>query len=58
MKENKKSKEEKRPVKNAVTKPVLSAKTIVKESGEIQSQYPAKVGYHGTDNEKDLNPEE
>ena len=32
--------------------------TTISKSVDWHRQYPAKVGYHGTDNEKDLNPEE
>lgn len=36
----------------------MSSKTIVKRSGKELRQYPAKVGYHGSDDETKLNPEE
>ena len=35
---------------------ILKNKKTDAETG--QKQYPAKVGYHGTDDEKNLNPEE
>jgi hypothetical protein len=35
-----------------------SAKVIRKDSGKVVKQYPARVGYHGTGDETDLNPEE
>lgn len=38
--------------------PKLSKKIIKQDSQEVHIQYPAKVGYHGTDAEKELNPEE
>jgi hypothetical protein len=36
----------------------LSAETVRVKSGKGRKQYPASVGFHGTDQEKDLNPEE
>ena len=33
-------------------------KNITTGSGRMHKQYPKKVGYHGTDAEKGLNPEE
>lgn len=36
----------------------VPSKTIDKGAGKVLKQYPARVGYHGTDDEKDLNPEE
>lgn len=38
-------------------KPPL-AKTVRSASGKLVKQYPSKLGYHGTDAEKELNPEE
>jgi hypothetical protein len=35
-----------------------SKKIIRGDFGKIRIQYPAKVGYHGTDEENDLSPEE
>ena len=32
--------------------------TTISKGGDHHRQYPARVGYHGTDNEKDLSPEE
>jgi hypothetical protein len=40
------------------TSVMSSSKTIVKEPGKEVRQYPAKVGYHGTDDEARLSPEE
>lgn len=55
----------KRRSKTASTKsdaqatPVMSSsKTILKEGVKEVRQYPAKVGYHGTDDETRLSPEE
>ena len=36
----------------------MSSKTIVKRSGKEVRQYPARVGYHGSDDETKLSPEE
>lgn len=38
--------------------PKLSKKILKRDPETIHVQYPARVGYHGTDDEKDLNPEE
>lgn len=38
--------------------PKLSKKILKRDPETIHVQYPARVGYHGTDKEKDLNPEE
>ena len=32
--------------------------TFDEKSSSVQKQYPPKVGYHGTDQETSLNPEE
>ena len=37
---------------------LMPGKTIRTTSGGIVKQYPAKVGYHGTQDENKLNPEE
>jgi hypothetical protein len=39
-----------------VSSEILKNKKTDAETG--QKQYPAKMGYHGTDEEKNLNPEE
>lgn len=36
----------------------ISSRTIRKRTGEVITQYPAEVGYHGTDKEQRLSPEE
>jgi hypothetical protein len=36
----------------------MSSKTILKKPGKELRQYPAKVGYHGSDDETRLSPEE
>ena len=36
----------------------VSARVIRRTSGEMVKQYPARIGYHGTGDETDLNPEE
>lgn len=38
--------------------PKLSKKVLKNDSEKMHVQYPAQVGYHGTDEEKELNPEE
>ncbi|MDQ2658353.1 MAG: hypothetical protein M3Y60_13105 [Bacteroidota bacterium] len=35
-----------------------SGKAIVSKRAKTPKQHPSKVGYHGTDQEKDLSPEE
>jgi hypothetical protein len=35
-----------------------SGKAIVSKSGKTAKQYPPEVGHHGTDDEKELSPEE
>lgn len=35
---------------------IIEENRLKKSSGQVQ--YPSEVGHHGTDNEKDLNPEE
>jgi hypothetical protein len=39
------------------TEPML-ATTVRKKGEKTVKQYPAKVGHHGTDDERELNPEE
>jgi len=39
-------------------KELMPGKTIRTTSGGIVKQYPPKVGYHGTQDENKLNPEE
>jgi hypothetical protein len=36
----------------------VPAKVIRKDSGKVVKQYPARIGYHGSGDETDLNPEE
>lgn len=35
-----------------------SGKAVVSKKAKNPKQHPSKVGYHGTDREKDLSPEE
>jgi len=42
--------------KNEVIEKILAQKKVDKSTG--QAQYPKDLGYHGTDPEKSLNPEE
>lgn len=44
--------------KQADVKPQPSRKLLKTDPKGWQVQYPAKVGYHGTDEEKELSPEE
>lgn len=36
----------------------VPAKVVATENGKVVRQYPAHVGFHGTTNENELNPEE
>lgn len=36
----------------------VSPRVIRRNSGGVVKQYPARIGYHGTGDETDLNPEE
>lgn len=42
--------------KTKVIEKILTQKKVDKSTG--QTQYPKDLGYHGTDPEKNLNPEE
>lgn len=55
MKRNKKDHGESTNEQNE--KPPL-ARTVRSKSGKLVKQYPSKLGYHGRDPERDLNPEE
>jgi hypothetical protein len=57
MKRNKRQAERQEKVHQDPLKDI-SSKEIRTKSGETIVQYPAEVGYHGTDKEKRLNPEE
>ena len=45
-----------RKKKNKVVEKILAQKKVDKSTG--QTQYPKDLGYHGTDAETSLNPEE
>ena len=55
-KETKENHSERKPASQIKVEDTLRSKKHNPESNEIQ--YPATVGYHGTDNEQDLSPEE
>lgn len=54
MKENKKRKHTPAEDQPAIPK----AKTVRDSEGKVLRQYPPEVGFHGSDREKGLNPEE
>lgn len=56
-KDRERGRERERPGKQARDH-TLDRKTIYYDDGAVQHQYPARPGYHGSDDEKDLNPEE
>lgn len=59
MKDNKKTEKKWDTLKPPPeTEPILA--TTVRKKGEKKTlkQHPAKLGHHGTDDEKSLNPEE
>lgn len=51
-------KEEKKKNLRAASAELMPGKTIRTTSGNMVKQYPPKVGYHGTQKEENLNPEE
>lgn len=57
MKRNKHQEEQQEKVHHDRLKDI-SSRAIKTKSGEIVIQYPAEVGHHGTDKEKQLSPEE
>lgn len=42
----------------AASTELMPGKTIRTTSGNIVKQYPPEIGYHGTQKEENLNPEE
>jgi hypothetical protein len=58
MKENKKKGEKVWDSLKPPTAEPLPAKEIKEKDGKAVKQYPPVVGHHGTDDEKELNPEE
>lgn len=38
--------------------PPPTPRVVCTKDGAVQKQYPSRVGYHGTDKETDLSPEE
>ena len=57
MKTNEKKKTSKKEAD--IREELKPAKKVINSgTGRMHIQYPAKVGYHGTDEERDLNPEE
>lgn len=54
MKQNKKRKHGPNEAEPAIPK----AKTVTDSEGKVLRQYPPEVGFHGSDREKGLNPEE
>lgn len=57
MKRNKRQEGQHEKVRQEPVKDI-SSRAIRTKSGATIIQYPAEVGHHGTDKEKQLNPEE